>query len=489
MQSFAAKQVEYPPSGKVNSEARNIYLSLYNDTHDQLALARSRMYLTRQLETARKLDVDVPMELEDFSSWIDGNTLHVGHQYGIYLEARKAGAPRNYFVNKSHALYFLKSVAPTKLVDGAWLYGLLEHWRDARYSELIRIYLEELGEGVPDKNHVVIFKKLLVSQGCDQWKNLSDANYVQGAIQLSLAYHADAFLPEAIGFNLGYEQLPLHLLISAYELNELGIDPYYFTLHITVDNAVSGHARKALQGLTEALPRVRNRKEFFQRVINGVKLNSLGATTNSIIDEFDLREELLTIFATKSVVGAQMHSNYCRVAGKSINQWLSDPTQISAFLDNLEQVGWIIRHQNPEDSRFWRLLHGEHAEMFGVFNAYERQVVYDWIAGDWIRVNTYPLTFKARRRQLGAMEQGADSRQHHYPPRGVIRDHYLQTSSTAKELNNFNMDLRLLEEQLAGLKNKKNAMELLTKLMSPANHHTAQGLMATRIFTTLLHAV
>ncbi len=56
-----------------------------------------------------------------------------------------------------------------------------------------------------------------------QWDDLSDDHYIQGALQLAMAHHADQFLPEIIGFNLGYEQLPLHLLITAYELKELGI--------------------------------------------------------------------------------------------------------------------------------------------------------------------------------------------------------------------------------------------------------------------------
>ena len=487
MPKIAATQVEYRSLGGATSDARSIYFSLCNNDPDQLALARSRVFLARQLETAKRFNADIPQGLEALSSRIDANTLYVGHQYAEYLKTRKAGETRHYFVNKSHALYFLKSVAPTKLVDGAWLYGLLKHWNDGRYSDLIRIYLEELGEGIPDKNHIVIFKKLLATHGCDQWKSLSNAHYVQGAVQLSLAHHADAFLPEAIGFNLGYEQLPLHLLISAYELNELGIDPYYFTLHITVDNAVSGHAKKALHGLFDALPGT-NRNAFFQRVINGFKLNLLGASTNSIIDEFDHRQELLTIFATKSSVGAQMHSDYCRVGGKSVNQWLSDPTQLSAFLDSLEQMGWICRHRNPEDSRFWKLLLGEQAEMFGVFNAYERQVVYDWIAGDWTPDKSHQLTFKARRRQLSTLKQEANVREHATAPRGVFRDHHLRTSDKGECFDDFNMELRLLEEQLAGFTSKTAAMTLLTKLMSPANHHTARGLMATRIFTTLFNA-
>ncbi|MEO6825252.1 MAG: iron-containing redox enzyme family protein [Nitrosospira sp.] len=488
MPRIAVTHVEYPLLSRPFTNARNIYFSLLNPAPDHLTLARSRIYLSRQLEAAKRVNADIPRDLEALSSWIDANTLHAGNQYAEYLKTRKAGGPRHYFVNKSHALYFLKSVAPTKLVDGAWLYGLLEHWDDGRYSDLIRIYLEELGEGVPDKNHVVIFKQLLASHGCDQWKNLSDAHYVQGAIQLSLAYHADAFLPEAIGFNLGYEQLPLHLLISAYELNELGIDPYYFTLHITVDNAVSGHAKKALHGLFDALPGIANRKAFFQRVINGFNLNSLGASTNSIIDDFDHRQELLAIFATKSIVGAQMHSDYCRVAGKSVNQWLSDLTQIPAFLDSLEQVGWIRRHRNPEESRFWKLLQGEQAQMFGVFNAYERQVVYDWIAGNWVPKKSDQLTLKRRQWQLRAQKKGTDIGQRDDAPRAIFRDHHLRTSDKGERLSDFNMELRLLEEQLAAFESRKAALTFLTTLMSPATHHTAQGLMATRIFTTLLSA-
>ena len=43
--------------------------------------------------------------------------------YRDYLDGRQRGAPRRFFSNRSHALNFLESVAPTKLVDGAWLFG------------------------------------------------------------------------------------------------------------------------------------------------------------------------------------------------------------------------------------------------------------------------------------------------------------------------------------------------------------------------------
>ena len=301
---------------------RRLYRDLMRDEPSGQALDDAEAYLRQQLAATDALESDLPADIDDISDWIVHNTALVGEQYRAYLQSRKAGGARQYFSNKSHALYFLKSVAPTKLVDGAWLYGLVPHWNDARFTALIRIYLEELGDGVPDKNHVLLFKRLLATHGCERWENLSEDHYVQGVLQLALARHAGNFLPEVIGFNLGYEQLPLHLLICAYELNELGIDPTYFTLHVTVDNADSGHARKALEGLLETMPRIGDRAGFMARVARGYKLNMLGAGTNSVIAEFDLQREIVALFAEKSAVGKEAHSDYCRIGGRAINDWL-----------------------------------------------------------------------------------------------------------------------------------------------------------------------
>ena len=461
---------------------RKLYRELMREEPAAKVLDDAAVYLRQQLAATDALESDLPDELDDISDWIVENTSAVGQQYRDYLQARKAGAPRQYFSNKSHALYFLKSVAPTKLVDGAWLYGLVPHWNDARFTALIRIYLEELGDGVPDKNHVLLFKRLLATHGCERWENLSEDHYVQGVIQLALARHAGDFLPEVIGFNLGYEQLPLHLLICAYELNELGIDPTYFTLHVTVDNADSGHARKALEGLAETMPRVGDRREFMARVARGYKLNMLGAGTNSVIEEFDLGREVVALFAEKSVVGKEAHSDYCRIGGRAINDWLSDPVQIPAFLDALVERDWIRRGQDPQNSRFWRLLQGERAEMFGVFSAYEQQVIHDWIADGWEGAQRRQISFRARQRLMDTLGQPAASDWH--GPRGVLRNPAQR--STTESQTDFNAELRTLEETLAGLESREEAMRLLTRLMSPASHHSPAGLMATRIYSRML---
>lgn len=477
-----------PPEADT-SQIRRLYFNLFRGGSSASGLAAARDFLQQKLTEAETLESDLPADLKDLEAWFTDNVEQVGRRYRQYLDTRKAGGPRVYFTNKSHALYFLRSVAPTKMVDGAWLYGVLQRWQDTRFTSLIRIYLEELGEGVPEKNHVALYKKLLAGQGCDRWDDLSDDHYVQGVLQQALAYHAEHFLPEVIGFNLGYEQLPLHLLITAYELNELGIDPYYFTLHVTVDNADTGHAKRAVEALFDAMPRVADPDAFLARVHAGYKLNSLGASTTSVIASFDLEQELIGILAKKSTVGQHAHSDYCRVAGRTINDWLSEPEQIPSFLAGLEQAGWFKRHQNPKGSRFWKLIQSEKAEMFGVFSAYEQQVIHDWIAGDSgshqdAGSEHRLMSYKARQRLLDtpdAQPGGGVSP----PARGIIRRHRSRQSGTGAE-NDFNKELRLLEQQLAACTSREETMAMLTELMSPADHHLAPGLMATRIFTKMM---
>jgi hypothetical protein len=460
--------------------AKALYFSLLDNPAGCRDAARA--YLHAQIGLAQAEPCELPDAVWQLQGWIQGRAEAVGIAYREYLAARKNGAPRRYFTNKSHALYFLKGVAPTKLVDGAWLYGTLPRWDDPDFHPLIKTYLEELGDGVPDKNHVTLYRRLLAAHGCEQWEALPEDHFVQGTIQLALAHNADEFLPEMVGYNLGYEQLPLHLLITSYELNELGIDPYYFTLHVTVDNAGSGHAHKAVQALRRLMAQSGDPAAFFRRVLDGYRLNDLGACTTSVIGAFDLEAELVEILGAKAAVGKNMHSDYCRVAGRSVNDWLVDPRQIPAFLAALEDAGWIQRGAEVERSRFWRLIQGERAEMFGVFSSYEQQVLRDWIvtprdASAAARTGRV-LSHRARQRALDSLTQHAP--RSGYPERGLIRRRPGGVSGDT--------ELHQLEERVANAAGKPEAMAMLARLMSPSVHHTAIGLMATRMYSQLLDA-
>ncbi len=456
--------------------SRKVFFDLFDGAADESQLQSAALFLSEELAHAADLDSDLPDDMAALQAWMQSNVESVGQQYRRYLEERQNGGARRYFRNKSHALYFLKSVAPTKMVDGAWLYGLLGRWQDARFASLIQTYLEELGEGLPSKNHVALYQRLLATQGIEHWDDLSDEHYVQGALQVALAYNAEQFLPEIIGFNLGYEQLPLHLLITAYELKELGIDPYYFTLHITVDNADSGHAKKAVESISATLPHLGDSDEWYRRVRNGYNLNFAGMGTNAAIEAFDLEREMTTIFSRKGIIGQYAHSDYRRVANRTLNDWLSDSDQTSALVSAMEDEGWFKRHQDPQHSRFWKLIQGEKARMFGVFSAYEQQVIYDWIAGDAPNPDAFDARFAPRSRSLLS------------PKTKRQWQHAAQDQAAAKESSEdeFQSEIRALEADLARSGNATKKMDKLIALMSPALHHTAPGLMATRLFNEIV---
>lgn len=454
--------------------AKPLYHLLATPCPDQQARRLGADYLHQQLNKSSALPCDLPASPAELQSWIAGRVEQIGVQYADYLSRRKAGEPRRYFSNKSHALYFLRAVAPTKLVDGSWLYGILQHWNDIRFRPLVLTYLEELGDGDAAMNHVTLYRQLLATHDCEDWDSLAEDHFVQGAIQLALAYQAEEYLPEVIGYNLGYEQLPLHLLITAYELNELGIDPYYFTLHVTIDNASTGHASKAAQVVAELVQQQDDPENFYRRIQNGYRLNDLGVSTLAVINDFDLEQELVAILQAKAVVGQNMHSDYCRFGGKTVNEWLQEPASIALFLAELQQAGWIKRGEDPAESRFWRMICTAGAEMFGVFSAYETQVLSDWIKG--------PLadTTQRRRPSFRALQrvraQKRDERKKASPRMQlVVSDH---TSPLAPEKN-----IIVLSPDPTG----PDMTEMIASL-SPGLHHTPEGLQATRLFSAAVRS-
>jgi hypothetical protein len=69
-----------------------------------------------------------------------------------------------------------------------------------------------------------------------------------------------------------------------------------------------------------------------------------------------------------------------------------------------------------------------------------------------------------------------------------VHDHPSQSGSGACE-DDFDADLRLLEERLGVPLKDGDTMKQLTRLMSPTQHHTSSGMLATRIFAALFDVV
>lgn len=438
------------------TDIRKLYHQLQHTPHQHLHAARH--FLQDQLQQCAVLSPDLPSDPGQLQSHVLGSSAGTARAWRDYLLTRKQGQPRRYFSNRAHALYFLRNVAPTKLVDGAWLYGTLKHQQDPRMHDLIRTYLEELGDGEPEQNHVILYKQLLARLDIQDHDDLPCDRFIQGAIQLALGHLADEFLPEVIGYNLGYEQLPLHLLITTHELTELGIDPHYFRLHITIDNASTGHARRAARAVLENLPHGDHQHSFYKRVCRGYLLNELGSSSNAVIEEFNLDKELCRVLEEKSRIARHMHSDRCHIEGRTINEWLDSHGQIPDLLAALQRHGWIRRHQAPEKSRFWRLVTSTRAPMLGVFSGYELQLLHDWITGEWQCERTI--------RTIGpdSSTQG-------------ISDPASRALQRQEEIDLHNTLGSLPEEQ---------RYPHVLELMSPARHFTPSGLAATRLFARQL---
>jgi hypothetical protein len=127
-------------------------------------------------------------------------------------------------------------------------------------------------------------------------------------------------------------------------------------------------------------------------------------------------------------------------------------------------TGWIKKNEAPEQSRFWKLIEGEgdQAKMFGVFSGYEKQVIYDWIAGDY----------------QAAM------------PNNVARLPQMNSRkplSTSVQTDRHDGDVEELEAKLVSVNSIQEIVKLLTPYLSPALHHTPAGLMATRLYKSMMY--
>jgi hypothetical protein len=68
-------------------------------------------------------------------------------------------------------------------------------------------------------------------------------------VQLLISLFPNELLPEILGFNLHFELLTNKILMMACKLPKLGINGYYFTLYISIDNADSRHLAIALEAV------------------------------------------------------------------------------------------------------------------------------------------------------------------------------------------------------------------------------------------------
>jgi len=199
---------------------------------------------------------------------------------------------------------------------------------------------------------------------------------------------------------MAYECLPLHLMKTVKELDELRLNSYYFVLHISIDNPDTGHAAMAMLAATDYVEHIAAEEgecaaqQAWKRIQAGFVLADGLPTTPETPSQKQrstkpspwTNEEAaaVEIFKAKSRVAQKIHCNSrLKIGRHTLVEWL-DPTNFEElawqrdFMDDLSnRKPWVVKGRSDE-SRLIRELSWE-GRMFGSFIQREVETIKRWI--------------------------------------------------------------------------------------------------------------
>lgn len=404
---------------------KELYFKLQNLEQYPEILAQSRdlliSLLSEALTDASKNPKSGILTVDHYTRDSVANFLRVKHekttqQWEQYLARRRSGGPLEVFRNREEAKWWLKQVAPVKYVDGAWLghiHKITTPFASRRVSKAAwQVLSEELGDGDLSKNHVYIYRELMKEIGAGLPEGdtvgfihprhqLNEPHIWKAAVgQLLISLFPHEFLPEILGFNMHFELLTSETMKVAKELQELRLDAYYFILHISIDNADSGHSAIAMQaviGFIESVRRLNGNfaaQQTWKRVQAGFILSESLLTASDLthlakpaVDGFPRNEreaEVIKIFEAKAPVAHKIHcSSRLRIGRQTLSNWLAPDAFASKqwqkdFLDDLSQMKpWVRKGDSSKSLLIQELFWG--GKMFGAFTRTEVEVVKRWI--------------------------------------------------------------------------------------------------------------
>ncbi|KAI9786387.1 MAG: hypothetical protein M1839_006847 [Geoglossum umbratile] len=404
---------------------KDLYFKLQNLEKYPDVLPQSRDLLislfSEALEGARNKSKSGILSIERYTreglvNFMQKENYKTTQQWEQYLARRKSGRPKEMFRDREEANWWLKQYVPVKYVDGAWLghinkiatpFALRRVTKDAW-----QILSEELGDGDLNKNHVNVYHELVkgIEPGLPEGDaadfvhprhNLNEPQVWKGAVtQLLISLFPHEFLPEVLGFNMHYEGLTLETMKAAKELQELGYNAYYFLLHISIDNADSGHTAMAMEVViryinfiqkTHGIPAA---QQTWKRVQIGFLLSEALVTApvspslrKSAIESFprNMHEaEMIKILKAKAFVAHKIHcSSGMRIGRRTLVDWLEPDAFASKqwqmdFLNDLSNTKlWVCKGESSKSKIIQELSWG--GRMFGSFTQTEVEVVKGWI--------------------------------------------------------------------------------------------------------------
>lgn len=315
--------------GSAGGPSRQLYM-LLREAPDR---AQATAYLQRRLAEAAALPPAWSGELAGLEAWLELRARNRSEEFRQYQAGRNEGAPRRHFATLAQARRFLCVQAPSLLAEGAWLHVVLDHWRQAAYMPLVKLYLDYLGKGVPGANHVARVRQVLAVQGCSNWNELEDAGFVQAAIRLSLASAGERYMPELIGYQLSVADQPASQASLLHELAELGIalppPPPSDTIVLNVLRALLGAAEPT------------QINDFLMRLELGYGLGRIGLQTLPATPEDGAPQD--------PPVAGSVAAMFAAPPGSAIEDG-------DSAADAAGEPRGILRHRFPADEHAWETI-------------------------------------------------------------------------------------------------------------------------------------
>ncbi|MFT7839702.1 iron-containing redox enzyme family protein [Saccharothrix sp. BKS2] len=195
-----------------------------------------------------------------------------------------AGAPR--LPTREQLVDSTLQLAPLIMIDGGWLQGFTDHQLASSPAGrfLFQTYWDELGNGVRELNHPVIYRDLLRQMGIDlpptdspgfsAFAGFHDESFELPVYWLAVSRFPRTFQPEILGLNLAME---LSGVGGSYRDARVGLLHHGFStqfvdLHNTIDNVSTGHSAWAVDAIDSYLAdQPRDDGEVWRRVRVGYR--------------------------------------------------------------------------------------------------------------------------------------------------------------------------------------------------------------------------
>ncbi|KAF2123417.1 hypothetical protein P153DRAFT_371620 [Dothidotthia symphoricarpi CBS 119687] len=364
-------------------------------------LGRYKATANRSILEIGKFDA---LRLQEF---LDAELADTMTEWETYVRRRQAGGPKEKFPDIKDAHTWLKNLAPLNYIDGAWVsrvhkvttpYALRRVTKDAWQT-----YSEEMGDGDLDKNHVHLYRRLMKEIGAGlpaadhpdfthERHGIDDISYREATAHLLISLFPNDFLPEILGFNLHFETPSLGSLQAMKELGEHNIDPEYFVLHISIDNADSGHSAMAMATVIRFMNIVEKTgfmdyDEAWRRIQNGYLL-SQNCGSEITVESFE--SQVASMLQRKAGLARKIHcTSRARIGGRSLSDWFTadwrglEPAKDGVdwkqqFLTALADAKpWVYRG-NSQKSLLMKELAWK-GRMFGAFTENEVELMRTWI--------------------------------------------------------------------------------------------------------------